>query len=561
MLPQRPSIPGSTTFISIALILSSATLSTSASAPVTVSGPAFARTATHLYIAGGLTGTSDNPVLYSQFFSLDLTTPWNVSNPAWKQLHDGPRQNIFPAVFSADQKTMITFHSGTTFAELYSVDQDIWTLSQLVVVGGGNQGIDAVTDPNTGLVYLAGGYSDPYRQSMDTYSFVNDALVQTALPAPTTALPNRAYYTNIWTSKRNSILYFGGYNSSLGLISSNSITEFVPSTNTWNTLITTNTGPSMRADHCMTVNDDGSRMVIFGGRLYSGSYSGEVFILNTVTQSWTQGVSGPPRIYTACTIAGDSLIIWGGFDAYDNIASPAMMIYNLTSNTWISDYTPSASYLAANPSINGQTGAGSNHAGAIAGGVVGGIAAVCAIVLFIVFYKRRQHRREPIQTEDTSDYKSPLGRETHEQELQTMRGQLQRQQEQLEFQRRMFDAQSQQQYPGIFQSQHQYQEIPYTYQPPTVFEASQFSSPHAVTTANISTGSVTIVPVSNEFVQSGYMNGGSRYVETPTPAPVIYTPPPSSSAFVPVPVPVSKDQETDIWKDRSPGNPHAIIDT
>ncbi|KAG0016029.1 hypothetical protein BGZ80_009479, partial [Entomortierella chlamydospora] len=236
MLPQRHSIPGPTTFISIALILTSATLSTSTPVPVTVSGPAFARTATRLYISGGLTGTSANPILYSQFFSLDLTTPWNVSNPAWKQLHDGPRQNIFPAVFSADQKTMITFHSGTIFAERYSVDQDTWTPSQLVVNGGGNQGINAVTDPNTGLVYLAGGYSDPYRQSMDTYSFVNDALVQAALPAATTALPNRAYYTNIWTSKRNSILYFGGYNSTLGQISSNSITEFVPSTNTWNTL-------------------------------------------------------------------------------------------------------------------------------------------------------------------------------------------------------------------------------------------------------------------------------------------------------------------------------------
>ncbi|KAG0016758.1 hypothetical protein BGZ80_008959 [Entomortierella chlamydospora] len=306
-------------------------------------------------------------------------------------------------------------------------------------------------------------------------------------------------------------------------------------------------------------------MVIFGGRPYTGSYSGEVFILNTVTQSWTQGVSGPPRLYTACTIAGDSLIIWGGVDAYGNIATPAMMIYNLTNNTWISEYTPSASYLAANPSTDGQTGAGSNHAGAIAGGVVGGIAAICAIILFIVFYKRRQHRRELVQTEDTSDYKSSPGRQTHEEEMRTMREQLQRQQEQLELQRRMFDAQqSQQQYPGIFQLQQpqlQYQEIPYTYQPPTVFEASQFSSPHTVTSPNITTDSATIVPVSNEFTQSGYMDGGSRYVEASTPTPVIYTPPHSSSASVPVSVPVSKDQETDLWKDRSPGNPHAIIDT
>ncbi|KAF9352594.1 hypothetical protein BGX26_009635 [Mortierella sp. AD094] len=571
MLPHLPSsIPGA---ISISLALTftlTLTLTHAQSttiAPIPVSGPAFARTATRLYISGGMTGTSTNPVVYKQFFSLDLAVPWNASAPAWKQLHDGPQQNIFPAVFSADQKTMITFHSGTPFANRYSVDQDQWTPSQLVVQGAGNQGVNAVTDPTTGLVYLAGGYSDPYRQSMDTYSFVNDALVQTALPLATVAFPNRAYYSNIWTSKRKSILYFGGYNSTLAPVSSNTITEFVPSTNSWTTVITTNNGPSMRSDHCMTVNDDGSTMVIFGGRPYTGSYSGEVFIFDTVGQSWSQGVSGPPRIYAACTIAGDNLIVWGGVDSYDAIASPAMMIYSLTNKTWITQYTPPASYLTASPtpSANGQSGGGSSNAGAIAGGVVGGIAVICAIVLFLLF-KRRQHRPKPIETEDTSDYKSSGGG-SHEEELQSMRAQLQSQQEQLELQRRLFEAQqNQQQYPGPFQLQlpqqqlhHQYQEVPYTYQPPIVYAASNSTSPHAVTTPGITTDSAGIVPISSEFVHSGYVDGGSRYVDTPTPVPVVYAPPPNLVA--PVKVPASKDRESDLWEDRTPGNPHAIIET
>ncbi|KAG0357251.1 hypothetical protein BGZ54_000399, partial [Gamsiella multidivaricata] len=204
------------------------------SVPLTVSGPAFARTTTRLYVLGGQYAT----INYGQFFSLDLANSWNSTTPLWTQLNDGPQQTIFPAVFSADQKTMVTFHSGNSaFAYHYSVVTGQWTRATVQAQYGDYQGIGAVTDPNTGLVYLAGGYTSADRNSMNVYNFVTDTMSANALPPSTTVFPNRAYYANVWSQKRKSILYFGGYNSTLGAIpNGNTVTEFVPSTSAWSTL-------------------------------------------------------------------------------------------------------------------------------------------------------------------------------------------------------------------------------------------------------------------------------------------------------------------------------------
>ncbi|KAF9109763.1 Leucine-zipper-like transcriptional regulator 1 [Mortierella sp. AM989] len=542
--------------------------------PITVSGSAFARTDTHLYISSGSNGRSGGTeIQYKQFFSLDLTVPWTTSAPAFKQLSDGPQQYLFPAAFSQDQETMITFHSGTPFARRYSVSKNQWTDSKTVVSGGGNQGVSAVTDPTTGQVYLAGGYSDPQRNSMDIYNFNHDAFVQNVLPASASAFPNRAYYSNVWTSKRKSILYFGGYNSTLKEIQNfNSITEFVPNGNAWSTLVTSNTGPSMRADHCMAISDDGSTMVIYGGRPYDGPSSGEVFMFDTTSQIWKQGVSGPPRLYVACTIAGDNLIIWGGIDAYGTLASPAMLIYSMSNNTWITQYTPPASYLPSGtspstPSPSGDKGESSINAGAIAGGVVGGLAVICAIVLFFIF-RRRQHRPKPVETDDSSDCKLSPGSDGQNHELESMRAQLQYQQEQLELQRRLLGTPQNQPHLQVFQQQHQqqqlhqYQDGTFNYQPPIVYAAANSSSPHTISSPDsIATSSPDlngIVAHSSGLVHSGYVDGGSHYIEAKSVAPVIYSPPPPVVSAATIHS--SKGESNGLWEGRIPGNPHAILE-
>lgn len=206
--------------------------------PLPVSGAAFAKNSAvnKFFVLGGL--YNNNPI--GQFWSLDLAAAWNTSQPAWQQLADGPIQNIFPAVFSADGKSMATFHSGgTTFAFLYTVATNTWKQSQLTPAYAGFQGVSAVTDPNTGLVYLPGSYTDSSRNSMNVYNFDTDTMVQVALPSASSIFPDRAYYSIAWSQKRMSALIFGGYNATLGAIPGgyDTVTEFVPASGTWSNLV------------------------------------------------------------------------------------------------------------------------------------------------------------------------------------------------------------------------------------------------------------------------------------------------------------------------------------
>ncbi|KAF9576453.1 hypothetical protein EC968_008748 [Mortierella alpina] len=202
------------------------------SSPLSVSAPAVARTATKLYVVGGNYTNS----LLSQFYSLDLAVPWNKTQPAWTRLADGPKQELFPAVFSSDGKTLITFHSGTLFAMRYNVDSNTWT-SAACRPAVNYQGVSAVTDPNTGLAYLAAGYTGR-RDTMSVYNFVTDKLASLpgGLPVAGGLFKARAYYGNTWCKYRNSIIYFGGYDAALHVVPENVVTEYRPDTNAWSTM-------------------------------------------------------------------------------------------------------------------------------------------------------------------------------------------------------------------------------------------------------------------------------------------------------------------------------------
>ncbi|KAF9896725.1 hypothetical protein BX616_006873, partial [Lobosporangium transversale] len=383
---------------------------------------------------------------------------------------------------------MITFHSGSAgFAFRYSLITTHWTPSNLRIGNTDRQGVGAVTDPNTGLVYLAGGYTDNTRDIMSVYDFSTDSF--TSIPMNTTIFQSRAYYANVWCSRRKSILYFGGYNATLRPVTTdNVVTEFVPNENSWYTMHTTGVAPPWRADHCMASNDDGTLVIVYGGRPVAGPFTGDLYILDTIRGTWTQGASGPPRAYTACTIAGDQFLIWGGQTSDDAAGPVDVSIYHIGTNSWGTTYTPPEAYVAerekettssapAPTGTNGLKGpeneSSSSNAGAIAGGVVAAVAVICGIILFFVF-RKKQHRATPVKTtgdpEENPSCKRPLQPEgKDDDELQKMRTQIQNQQEQLDLQRRLLQLQQQQQQLQLQQQQqqlpqHHYQDVPYSYQ-------------------------------------------------------------------------------------------------
>lgn len=99
------------------------------------------------------------------------------------------------------------------------------------------------------------------------------------------------------------------------------------------------------------LDDDGTKVVVYGGMLKNRTITGELFILDLQTSSWFVARPGPPRSYAACAIAGGQFLLWGG-------ASPAtplppdtkkVFIFSLDTGSWSTSYTPPASYINAPP--------------------------------------------------------------------------------------------------------------------------------------------------------------------------------------------------------------------
>lgn len=85
---------------------------------------------------------------------------------------------------------------------------------------------------------MAAGYTTRLRDSLDVYNFAADTATKTYMPGSDTTLPARAYYGNVWSKYRKSILYFGGYNYlNQPIVGGNIVTELVTATQTWNILV------------------------------------------------------------------------------------------------------------------------------------------------------------------------------------------------------------------------------------------------------------------------------------------------------------------------------------
>lgn len=225
--------------LSLSLTLTTTTTKAQAAydAPIPVSGPASARTSLKWYILGGQPLTADGTPPIGQFFSLDLATNWSANTPAWKRLQPGPSQSIFPATFTGDQGTMVVFHiDGPSSVYKYTVATNTWATSPISFPASGRQGVGAVTDPSSGLIYLAAGYTDPSRNSMEIYNPAMETASLSPLPNAATTFEARWYYGNTWSQQRRSVLYFGGYNTTIKL-GPNVVTEFVPASMSWNTMV------------------------------------------------------------------------------------------------------------------------------------------------------------------------------------------------------------------------------------------------------------------------------------------------------------------------------------
>ncbi|KAF9923755.1 hypothetical protein FBU30_006190 [Linnemannia zychae] len=428
--------------------------------PIPVRCSATAKTSTRFYVLSGDAAESGNPQSIPQFMYLDLSVSWPGTRPVWYRLTGGPQQYLFPAAMSSDEQTLIAFQLSPTFAMRYNVKNDSWSSSQIKPQYGGMEGIGAVTDPTTGLVYLAGGFTGN-RDAMTVYDFKPDTMITAfPLPAQNVAFESRAYYANVWSKYRKTAFYFGGYNASLERIPTNNVlTEFDPVTNLMSTVATVGPSPPMRADHCMASNDDGTLIVIYGGRFRGPMYANDIYVYNVITRTWKAGPPGLFRVYPACTISGNQLIVWGGINEFSKLVTDnIVLIFNIDTMSWTNHFvSPLDSSRQPQPPDGTETNIPKSKKTSISvviGATIGGLAVIAILALIGYFIWKRGKRplgAELLSSRDDDDVDHKRGgsqsneMNENDEELQQLRVRLQTQQEELELHRRLMQVQQEQQ--------------------------------------------------------------------------------------------------------------------
>ncbi|KAF9105711.1 hypothetical protein BGX27_009495 [Mortierella sp. AM989] len=161
-----------------------------------------------LYIKGGMRadGSSSN-----QFYSLDLTKDWDVSNPPWKPLNLGVGSRMPPygphhsLVISKDKKSLI-YWAIEHGIYVYDIASDSW-VSQYPASNATSQwgGLRAVASPYTGLIYVpSGGDSGNTMLEIDLAMNITRG---STMPAKLKGVSN---YSIVWCTVRGTFLLFGG---------------------------------------------------------------------------------------------------------------------------------------------------------------------------------------------------------------------------------------------------------------------------------------------------------------------------------------------------------------
>ncbi|KAF9178924.1 acyl-CoA-binding domain-containing protein 4 [Haplosporangium sp. Z 767] len=162
-------------------------------------------------------------------------------------------------------------------------------------------------------------------------------------------------------------------------------------TNTWRVLDTTGPAPSEREDPCMTIDQENTKLVIFGGQ-DENSVFGDIHVLDLITMEWTVG---PPasegRIAMACAQYEDGFLAWGGAKDKFLMArhNTQPVVFNLTTMQWTTQYKMSSTLISPTP----DTSTGKNTTVfALSLGVTMMIVALIAIAIGVCLYRREKRK-------------------------------------------------------------------------------------------------------------------------------------------------------------------------
>ncbi|CAO3566457.1 unnamed protein product [Mortierella alpina] len=367
-------------------------------APVGSRRMGFTQLDSTLYIQGGFDTSTTG-----QFVSLDLSKSWTASAPAWTTLKDGPSTSHLAlasvsAAASGRRSTagIIVAMGGINnppFLSSYELSSGAWNHNAgLRPPYPTLEGHAAVSDPNTGLVYMIGGNSTNAFNEMSVYDPKSQTMVSQHSATAATSLTDVGA---VWSTARNTILTFGGSRAppadTKGLGGAD-LDEYDPTTKTWKTMSTSGDVPPARLDHCMAASEDGSIVVLFGGS-DGNAYFNDIYILDVGSSKWKKGLSAPvTRTRMACGFHSRQFVAWGGSSggSRTTMLNNLPIVYNLNDDKWTDEY--SATEKAAKSSSNTGTVIG----------VLVVIILIGASVGFFIIRRRRRSREQAALQEDAA---------------------------------------------------------------------------------------------------------------------------------------------------------------
>ncbi|KAG0344135.1 hypothetical protein BG004_004710 [Podila humilis] len=313
---------------------------------------------------------------------------WTTIAPPWAQHRSSPFQNSYHvATSSRDNKTLIFWGANrdpknrrppAAFMNQYNIETDTWTVGKEdsvkvtatppnpgFMMGSGRCDFGGALDPTVGKYLFVGGNNGQVNiNAQDVYEFATNSVRETAPPA-TSGMVGYQGGALAWLKtgegEGGSAVYaLGGHSANnTGWTLFSTLLKFSWASESWSVVIPTNSAvvPPPRQYHCAASAADGSKAVIFGGWAPPGNYVdmalNDLWIIDAATMTWKKGTTpgGFNVGYSTCIIAGDQLIVWGGFQRLNStppVSSP-MRVYDMTADRWRSSYNPSPEYQALIP--------------------------------------------------------------------------------------------------------------------------------------------------------------------------------------------------------------------
>ncbi|KAG0237259.1 hypothetical protein B0O80DRAFT_495077 [Mortierella sp. GBAus27b] len=281
-----------------------------------------------LYVIGG---QFENLTSTTQSFMIDLSVPWNTSDPVFKKIADGPMAAYMPCTMTSDGQELFTLTLGTGY--IYNVKSDSWSIYSNTNFEFGIL-MSAITDPESGLIYLPGGAMNFQGRmelmalNLETKKFTTTLmpgnLNLTRLHAGTWSVPTRSLFLMV--------TQFEGLPPALLSFTPENAND---ATFGWKIMNTTGEPPTGFFLSCFLPVHGGSKIASFGG----GANQSAVFTLDVATLAWTKGPPLPgqsQRTGSACAVSGDQLISWGGNSAGKVLNET--VIYDMKAQKWTSNY-------------------------------------------------------------------------------------------------------------------------------------------------------------------------------------------------------------------------------